>query len=165
MKTKALWVQILLIAHCASPPEIGPRAGLCLDNETAVFSCSVEGGKVLSLCESGELDHATGTLKYRYGRPNHVELEFPTESDQGTAPFFQGHRPWSRVAGNEEFTVEFTIGEWNYAVFEILDVTNGYEDRYGVRVMQTGGIPVAIECRGVPDVNQLEELRNKIPEG
>lgn len=165
MRNIPIQLAVVSLVLCTSAVDSKPPGGLCLKTETARFSCEAAGGKVISLCESGDLGFETGTLKYRYGRPGSVELEFPSESGQGLGLFHKYFRPWSRVSGNEEHRVGFWIGDWQYEVYEILDVSNGYEDQYGVRVTRTGGVPVTIECQGAPEVNRLDELRDEIPDG
>jgi hypothetical protein len=60
------------VAHSSDAPQT-----LCKPQESVVMSCSVQSGKIVSLCASDDLGVARGYMQYRYGRPTSVELTFP----------------------------------------------------------------------------------------
>lgn len=50
---------------------------LCEPDEDIYFSCPLPGGKVVSVCASGNDDPSSGYVQYRYGAPEKIELVYP----------------------------------------------------------------------------------------
>jgi hypothetical protein len=87
---------------------------LCNSDETVVFSCSVSGGKVVSLCASPGLTKVTGYLQYRFGNGASIELEYPQRqmSPASAFKYFQGYG-----AKGGTTAVSFTVNAYRYSVF------------------------------------------------
>ncbi|OYX02939.1 MAG: hypothetical protein B7Z15_18690 [Rhizobiales bacterium 32-66-8] len=122
---------------------------LCRPGETVVFSCPT-GGRTASVCASADLSSATGTMTYRYGRPDAVELSFPAAGvrpadafTSGTLMFAGGGGAWLRFEnGGVRYTVFSAIGKWGRGGAP-LGVA-------GVAV-QKGGTEIAnVRCRADP---------------
>jgi hypothetical protein len=61
---------------------------LCERNEQVVFSCTMQKStKLLSICTSKQIDSKNGYVQYRFGLPDKVELEFPTERKDTQSAF------------------------------------------------------------------------------
>src|SRR5919106_687690 len=65
---------------------------LCERDEKIVFSCTVgKAAKTVSLCSSKELTKDTGYMKYRFGLPGKIELEYPQEQQRANEAFKYSH--------------------------------------------------------------------------
>ncbi|MDN7701595.1 MULTISPECIES: hypothetical protein [Burkholderia] len=90
------------------------EATLCQPHEEIYFSCSV-GEKVVSLCASGNISPDNGYVQYRYGKPGHVDLQFPNK------PY-----PPRRYFGISDISigslsfvhVKFRIGKYDYVIYQ-----------------------------------------------
>jgi hypothetical protein len=51
---------------------------LCSGFEEIYFSCKID-EKILSICASGNISPETGYAQYRFGKPGHIELQYPAE--------------------------------------------------------------------------------------
>lgn len=89
----------------APKPAATPGEGHCAEGETAWFSCSIDGGRTLSLC--GAADAAK--LQYRFGPKGAPDLLFPSDSDPAKLAF--RHDTWARGYGD---TVHFENGGYRY---------------------------------------------------
>lgn len=87
---------------------------LCEANETAVFQCTVK-NKLVSLCASRDFSANKGTLQYRFGLPDKVELAYPQTPQPA-----QGHFHFSRTAysGGGASHIRFTNLGYEYILFE-----------------------------------------------
>jgi hypothetical protein len=65
----------LLLATLCSPT-FADEVTLCSAHEEIYFSCRV-GGKIASVCASGNISPNNGYVQYRFGRLNNIELEYP----------------------------------------------------------------------------------------
>ena len=71
---------------------------LCHQGETTFFSCTVKGGKIVSLCGEGfTLDSYSNYvadfdswLQYRFGLPEKIEISFPSRR-RNSLEKFQGN--------------------------------------------------------------------------
>ncbi|WP_092297833.1 hypothetical protein [Pseudomonas sp. NFIX28] len=50
---------------------------LCESYEDIYFSCPLPGGKIVSVCASGNDKPSSGYVQYRYGAPEKIELFYP----------------------------------------------------------------------------------------
>lgn len=88
---------------------------LCSPAERVVFSCEV-GRKLLSLCATRDLDDTRGSLQYRFGTPERIELSHPAKPDHPSR-HFTSDRLWSRHYGSLIFDLAFMRGTTGYSVF------------------------------------------------
>lgn len=61
---------------------------LCASGEDVYFSCSLLGGKVVSVCASGNNDPRSGYVQYRYGLIDNIELIYPIKKSPPLGRFF-----------------------------------------------------------------------------
>ncbi|WDG91883.1 hypothetical protein PUP49_00280 [Pseudomonas chlororaphis] len=52
---------------------------LCELHEDIYFSCPLPGGKIVSVCASGNDKPSSGYVQYRYGAPEKIEFVYPKE--------------------------------------------------------------------------------------
>ena len=90
------------------------EATLCQPHEEIYFSCSAV-NKIISLCASGNISPSNGYVQYRFGTPDHVELQFPNKP----------YPPKNRLlisdisGGNLNYThIKFKSGEYNYVIYQ-----------------------------------------------
>lgn len=134
----------------------------CTSQEQTLFSCSVaKSAKVVSLCASPKLAKGQGTLAYRFGAPGKVELEFPSSSTNSLQQF--RHAQYSRYQVNRT-EISFSIGKYNYSVFDYYDGEEKTKESRGVRVGNAGGKvkETTLLCEG-PIKSQLQKLDGVIP--
>jgi hypothetical protein len=118
------------------------RPSLCQPSETAIFSCAV-GGKIASLCASGDIGPGQGSLTYRFGRKAAVELthpETPTPPDQAFSTAVVGD------AGFAGDIVRFSRGETSYTLYSI--IVKGQGERDGILVARGGRRLADLKCKG-----------------
>ncbi|GAA4644333.1 hypothetical protein GCM10023115_22930 [Pontixanthobacter gangjinensis] len=115
---------------------------ICAEDEPIIFSCTVKGGKQLSVCAS-ETDAGKPTAQYRFGR-------------QSAEMVINGGR-FSSVpySGGGEAQIAFSKGDTRYIVFSRVIRTNfepgepnepDFQD--GVMVVRSGRPAVTIRCEG-----------------
>ena len=127
-------------------------ASFCKPTETTVFACQT-GAKLVSVCASRDAAPGTGTLQYRFGKPDPAEpLELvlpetalaPSRVATGeNMPFPGGGGAWLRFAkGPMAYTVYSGIGNWG--------PKGEKRTKEGV-VVERGGKPIAnLKCTGKP---------------
>ena len=87
---------------------------LCEPHEEVYFSCPA-GGRIISLCASGNISPDNGYVQYRFGRPGHVELQFPNGSYPPKNRFLIS----DISEGNIHFThVKFKSGGYDYVIYQ-----------------------------------------------
>lgn len=121
---------------------------LCGAKETPVFSCTVRGGKIASVClakgDDGEF------AQYRFGRPDAApELVWPTDGN--------GQIEWASVpySGGGEAQLSFAIGDVRYVVYSKVVRTNftaGEPNNPamtdGVMVLRSNKVAASLACDG-----------------
>lgn len=88
---------------------------LCAPAEKSLFSCEI-GKKILSICASKELDETKGTLQYRYGTADKLDLAYP-EKPEHPKKHFTGNRLYSSAEGSLILELAFKRGTTGYTVF------------------------------------------------
>jgi hypothetical protein len=87
---------------------------LCHQHEEIYFSCST-GNKIVSLCASGNISPSNGYVQYRFGTPDHIELEFPSEPNPPRKSFSIS----DISGGNLNFVhVRFKSGGYDYVIYQ-----------------------------------------------
>lgn len=159
----------LLLLACSDPPPPPPRpkpvpapvpepeededgmpiqefsvpVGHCHAREHVRFSCSVGGGKVVSLCDSAD------GLSYRFGRVKQIELQLPAEGERAdTVPFELSRRTLGEDAELHVLTV------WNGA-FRYAIHSERTEDMFegGLVVRDLAKVVATLPCAGQPTVD------------
>jgi hypothetical protein len=123
----------LVYANNTEPP---PEETMCYSHEEIYFSCPV-GGKIISVCASGNISPKNGYVQYRFGRPGKPELEFPADSNP------PGHRfSISDFYGGNINSVhlKFRSGGYDYVVYQ--SATSG------VYITKNGRTVRNISCDG-----------------
>lgn len=118
------------------------RPSLCQPGETAVFSCAI-GGKIASLCASGDIGPSQGSLNYRFGRQGAIELTHPDK------PIPPGQAFSTAVIGDAGFAgdiVRFSRGDTRYTLYSI--IVKGQGERDGIRVTRDGRQLADLRCKG-----------------
>ncbi len=88
---------------------------LCSAAEKSLFSCEI-GRKVLSVCASKDLDEKKGTLQYRFGTPDKLDLAYPEKAEH-PKKYFTSNRLYSSVEGSLIIELGFKRGSTAYTVF------------------------------------------------
>jgi hypothetical protein len=123
-----------VIAHAAD------RVSLCNADEAAVFSCSI-GTKIVSLCATSDLTETTGSLYYRFGTNDRIEMVFPENKSHPKTNFMRGGMMYS--GGGGDF-VRFQRGAYTYTVYS--EFGKGWE-REGVTVRKDGRLISSRRCQ------------------
>lgn len=119
---------------------------LCQASEVIWFSCRVGPGKIASLCAS------PGTLQYRFGTPQRVELRYPAVASEGHTAF--------RWAHHDRFQAERTeVTFSNHGVgYTLFDYSEARRREAGVEV----GSGRRLRCTDAPQ-GSLARLKDKLP--
>ncbi len=136
------------VLACAASP---PPPSLCNQGEQVVFNCAV-GKKSLSFCASGQLTKASGTLQYRFGRPNAVELTFPADGAKhaDSLEIAKGHLV--RAGGH------YAVTYINFKNADTLYSFEWNEDDGASIEMLTKGKPFSLKCAPSSTTTNLELL-------
>jgi hypothetical protein len=137
-------------------------ASLCTQDEKTIWSCETVGRKTISICGSRELNKERGYVQYRFGRPGHLELEYPRQRQQTQTAFsyFRYTRPLVTFLG-----LRFKIDEYEYEVYDNSNEEAGtHSSEAGVTVTPAGNTAKAVDyrCRK-PVVHHLIELEEVVP--
>jgi hypothetical protein len=89
---------------------------LCQADETVYFSCQTKpSGRIVSLCGNNLKPQDQFWLQYRFGRPEKLELAYPTNRTLFVDTGFEVD--YLRRANRFDTEVSFTNGPWSYTVF------------------------------------------------
>lgn len=137
---------VLRKASSAAPP---PQSeSLCTENERSLYSCTM-GKKLLSICASNDLSKSTGYLQYRFGRIDHLELQYPAEKVHPRGLFslsFAGGGAKASFA-----RLQFFNSGHKYTV--IAYSSAGDDWAYGVEIKSPTGGARYLSCAEVPVAN------------
>jgi hypothetical protein len=137
-------------------------ASLCAQDEKTIWSCETAGRKTVSICGARSLDKESGYVQYRFGRPGHVELEYPRQRQhtQTAFTYFRYTRPLVTFLG-----LRFKIDEYEYEVYDNSNEEAGaHSSEAGVTVTPAGNTAKAVDyrCRK-PVVHHLIDLEEVVP--
>lgn len=113
----------------------------CPAPQRAVFACST-GAKQVSVCASPDLDTTAGTLQYRYGRPERLELALPEAGSDWRAATRAGTLMFSGGGGAH---VAFERAPYRYTVYSAAG--RGWAQS-GVVVEKAGRRIASLRCKG-----------------
>lgn len=130
---------VLVVALLAVVREAQADATLCERHEAIVFSCHV-GRKTVSLCRPKD---GPRRLRYRFGTPAHVELEYPQRGSAAAGAFYSSSRP--RFGGGEA-TVAFRKDHVEYKVYSRVGRSEGASPEARVPEFEDGLI-VSVDGR------------------
>lgn len=153
----------LLLLPLASLAFAAPDS-LCGSNESPVFDCGV-GNKRLSICAAGDLRSNTGTLQYRFGTRERIELRYPAPAATPSGHFLASHTSYS---GGGEFRIRFRNGDYDYLVFDSTTRTGfgaaGNQPLFeaGVQVKRQGKLLATRRCSGARHLDS--DLLAQLPE-
>lgn len=129
--------EVAALAQAA--PVAAPMPATCTAEETPIFSCTVKGGKRLSVCGSNE-----GAVQYRFGGDDDAELVLDG-GEFATVPY----------SGGGEAQIAFANGDTRYIVFSRVVRTNFKEGEPnnpaitdGVIVEKAGETVAQLSCGG-----------------
>ncbi|HIC7207781.1 hypothetical protein [Burkholderia stabilis] len=87
---------------------------LCQSHEEIYFSCSL-GGKIVSLCASGNISPNNGYVQYRSGVPAHIDIQFPNKPYPPNGRFEIS----DISAGNLDCVhIKFKFGKYDYVIYQ-----------------------------------------------
>lgn len=112
---KAAFLVALAGLSVGTSAKTSTQQSLCKADETTFFSCAVgRHGKLVSLCGKGHLAGKSGWLRYRFGRPQQLELSYP-KTGAGVSSFTYAHYSRYQV---DRTTVSFVNGQYRYSLFD-----------------------------------------------
>lgn len=151
------------LAHSSST-EAGQAkiVSLCIEDEKTIWSCETTGRKIVSICSSRDLTKERGYVKYRFGRPGRVELEYPrhNQNTQTAFSYFRYTRPLVTYLG-----LRFKAGGYDYEIYDNSnEEAGGGSSEAGVTVTPTGNTAKAVDHRCRKQVvHHLIELEDVVP--
>lgn len=147
--------------HGSTGAESMKASSLCAPDEQTIWSCETANRKTVSICGSRQLDKERGYLQYRFGRPGHVELQYPQQREhtQTAFAYFRYTRPLVTYLG-----LRFKINEYDYEVYDNSNEEERGGSEAGVTVTRAGNTAKAVDhrCRK-PVVHHLIELEEVVP--
>jgi hypothetical protein len=103
----------------------------CTADEKVVFSCPVKGQKFVSVCATKDLSDKTGSLIYRFGKMNQVEMTLPKSADGWRDTVRAGNVMY---AGGGGTYLGFKSNEYTYVVYGAFG--RGWGTKNGLMVMK-----------------------------
>jgi hypothetical protein len=101
------------------------ETNLCSKTEAMFFSCTVQSGKIVSLCGDKRMLTWSSSLSYepfliyRFGSLSKIELEYPKKHEGSMDEFRYLHMASHIEMGNyDQKEVSFQISRFEYTVFE-----------------------------------------------
>jgi hypothetical protein len=145
----------------ASWPCFAAAPSLCKADELTVFSCST-GAHTASICASKEISKSSGTMQYRYGKGDKLDLVYPDPAAKpadiftsGTLSFSGGGGAWLRFdKAPYRYTIFTAIGNWGRS--------GGKAEAQGVAVQKDGKEFANFPCRGAVTSEIGPELFDKL---
>jgi len=109
--------------------------------EVVIFSFKTASGKQLMLAKEKNDRY----IVYRFGKNDKVELEFPKNKAESWSQFeysFYLRPPQQEVEGHDENYVVFTIGKFQYTIFEKMVTADKVQTDIGIEVknLSTGTV-------------------------
>lgn len=125
---------------------------LCVAGEQALFACPI-GKKLVSVCASKDLDESKGSMQYRFGTPEKLELVHP-EVPAHPSKHFKFQRTYSRVEAAEILELAFQRGNVSYAVF-----TESIKGKNAAGINVTvGGKLTTLKCKSLLGVGHFSDI-------
>lgn len=125
---------------------------LCEAGEQVLFTCPL-GKKLVSVCASSDLDEAKGTMQYRFGLKEKLELAYP-EVAAHPKKHFRFQRNYSRVESAEIQELAFQRGNVSYTVF-----TEWIKGRHAAGINVTVGSKLTtLKCKALQGVGRFSEI-------
>ncbi len=132
---------------CLAWPCQAAVPSLCKADETVVFSCST-GAHVASLCASKNISKSEGTMQYRYGKGDKLDLTYPDPAGKPADVFTSGTLMFSGGGGAY---LRFDNGIYRYTVFTAIGKwapRGGPAEVQGVAIKKDGKEFANFPCRG-----------------
>lgn len=114
----------------------------CAARERTLFSCATATKKV-AVCASAQLTPTTGSVQYRFGRADAVELAYPPEGADWRAVTRGGVLMFSGGGGA---ILAFSKRDVRYVVYTAIG--RGWGSKAGVVVERRGRRIASLACRG-----------------
>jgi hypothetical protein len=92
-------------------------ATMCEKADQVVFSCPLDGGKVVSICAAGGSGQQSVRFYYAFGRPGASEYLYPNGNTDARNAFFSSHLIYGRSTGGMAYS--FADGVYKYVVYSI----------------------------------------------
>ena len=119
---------------------------LCNPDEIKSFSCSIKSNrkttKIVSLCASKNLSETEGSIFYRFGTKQHIELNYPEMPMHPKKWLVHGLMNFSDASGD---FFRFERGEFSYTVYSWAKAPIN-TDGEGVTVRKNGEIVAELVC-------------------
>ena len=134
----------------------------CSSQERTIFSCKVmNSSKVVSLCASQNLSTESGSLTYKFGKINRIELSHPNNSERSLEKFRYAHYVRYQVDRKQ---ISFTIGAYNYSILDYYEGEQKPSTYRGVLVVDTRveNSEISLLC-GPQAISDLTTLDGLVP--
>lgn len=143
-----LGLTLALLCDTAARADVAPSASaasLCAPAQTVLFDCSLHSGKRASICASGDLGPAAGSLQYVFGRRGRVEVQWPVGPE---AADWRGSIKAGEVmyAGGGGAYLRLQAGPREYVVYSASG--RGWGRKAGVMVLRAGQPKSVQRCVG-----------------
>lgn len=136
---------------------------LCSNQERSIFSCKIENSsKTVSLCASGNLSSEFGSLIYKFGKIDSIELAYPNSNEHSLRKFRYAHYVRYQVDRKE---VSFTIGAYNHSIFDYYEEEQKPNTYRGVNIADTRieGNNTSLLCDVTKATSDLTILEGLVP--
>jgi hypothetical protein len=153
----------LLLALAGPAAAASPVPSLCTREEKPLIRWATKGSdKLVSLCASPDFGKGRGSLQYRFGRPDKIELRFPASSDGSHEQFVYSHYFRARF---DQTSLSFVHDGYRYTLHDDYDGEQGKPVKstsVTVEPLDGKGRSVEIHCRELAP-SDLAALGDALP--
>lgn len=128
---------------------------LCQSGEDILFSCKT-GTKALSVCASKGWSSTLGSLQYRFGNSNALDLAIPQVPTTPSRSAVYGQLMFSGGGGAY---LRFDANQYSYIVYTA--ISSSWGEKSGVAIEKSGKLVKNISCHGQPVSYLGPDLFNK----
>ena len=128
---------------------------LCRTGEDVLFSCKT-GTKAVSICASKGWSSTVGSLQYRFGKSEALDLAIPQVPTNPSLSAVYGQLMFSGGGGAY---LRFDAKPYSYIVYTA--VSSSWGDKSGVAIEKSGKLIKNINCHGQPVSYLGPDLFNK----
>lgn len=142
LRPRLLAATIAALAAAGPTPQARASPVDCAAPERTLFACTT-GSKKVAVCASAQLSATTGSVQYRFGRSDAVQLAYPPEGANWRAVTRGGVLMFSGGGGS---FLAFSRRDHRYVVYTAIG--RGWGSKAGVVVERRGKRIASLACRG-----------------
>ena len=143
---KAFLLPVLCgLVMCSAVPALAAGPNLCQEQEDPLFACQLANKKFVAACGRNDptLTQGYGSIVYRFGTPDHLELSLPDDPSQFRSITFTDESTNNKTMEDDQY-LRFVHERSNYVLYTALG--NGFVLQ-GLAVFRDGRLLTKVSCQ------------------